>query len=137
MNACIACGLEFHHPEQPTFLAPNAFFDDVAISQCPRCGLIQPNPLPAQAAVDAFYGQTYYRYGWLARAVKKRVGDLFARSRKFWIDQYIPLKARSTVLEIGCAANYPWMELANALGWPLLYRGTGRSFAICAIVKGE
>jgi SAM-dependent methyltransferase len=102
MSTCIACGLTIGYPGQFTFVAHNRFFEGLVIQQCPQCGLIMPSARPHQMEIQRFYGNTYYRYNWLARWAKKRIGDLFANSRMAWIDQCMPVGRRAKVLEIGC-----------------------------------
>ena len=94
---CLACGCEYW-----SVVGPNRFFPGSEIVRCMACGTIQPDPVPSPGAVSEFYCDGYYRYSPVATQIKKRLGDLYARSRKFWIEQYVPLKSGARVLEIGC-----------------------------------
>jgi len=105
---CMACGSRCFR-----WIARNKFFEGTDIVECHSCGLIFPYPLPPKEKVDTFYSEDYYQYNFVETWFKKRIGTLFARSRKKWMGDWdVPLDPVQRVLEIG--AGYG--SLLKALG---------------------
>jgi len=80
---------------------------DHDLTECPDCGVIRFDPLPANVELEQFYSASYYDF---LRSREEGNGRAFARSLK-------KISPKGRLLDVGCATGFFIKGIKDSSGW--------------------